>query len=213
MSTPRKPIAMLSDQQLAKLFVHLEVPVAVQSLLNNPRKLDDEGGLALHDMISGQTPDQALISIALSSLLLDAHLRENGHRCAEILAMSAEMMLQDFAPLYLEHTATHPKGTLFDRHDLEFLSTIPEDLENISDLLSVVADVLPGHCATFAKLANILSVQAQAQALVAETLVEAFGEMAPEELALLASLQNEKTYADTTASAQTADNIIPFRRR
>lgn len=210
MTTHRKPIAMLSDQQLAKLFVHLEVPVAVQSILDDQRKFDDETRLALHDMLSAQTPDQALISIALSSLLLDAHLRSDGQRSAEILAMSAEMMVQDFAPIYLGHIDKHPKGTLFDRHDLEFLATIPEDLENISDLLAVVADVLPGRCASYAQLATVLSVQAQAQALIAETLVEAFGEMDPSEFEM-----DILSQSNTEAEEQTAapDNIIPFRRR
>lgn len=197
MRPQNRPIAMLTDQQLARLFAHLGVPVAVQALLESGPDMTDDSRLALHDMISAQTPDQALIAIAVSGLLIDARLRDQGQRCAEILAMASEMMVQDYAPIFLEHLNKHPHGTLFDRDDLEFLSTIPEDLENLSDLLAVVADVLPSDFQIYSHIALILSHQAQAQALVGETLVEAFGDYQGDAL-------------EATLSLQT-DNIIPFR--
>lgn len=210
----RKPVAMLTDQQLARLFTRLQVPVTIQSILDDTRLFDDENRLALSDMIAAQTPDQALLSIALSSMLLDARLRENGHRCAEILAMSAEMIVQDYAPLYVAHIETHKNGTLFDRDDLEFLSTIPEDLESLSDLLSVVADVLPDDCRIYRTIASLLAAQAGAQGLVAETLTEAMGEWAPDHEADAVETNDAAPAVQIrTDDAAGGDNIVPFRRR
>jgi hypothetical protein len=200
----QRPIAMLTDQQLAKLFVHLEVPVALQAILDAPHMFDDEARFSFQDLINAQTPDKALLSITLCALLLDARMREAGHRSAEILAMSAEMMTQDYAPLYIEHVAKHPTGTLFDRTDLDFLATIPEDLENIADLLAVVADVLPVEDALFINLATILAQQAQAQALIAETLVEAFsGEI----------INHFEPEIIQDEPRMIGGNVVPFRRR
>lgn len=196
---------MLTDQQLARLFTRLHVPVTIQSILDDQRLLDDENRLALCDMIAAQTPDQALLSIALSSMLLDARLRHDGHRSAEILAMSAEMIVQDYAPLYIAHLEQSKNGTLFDRSDLEFLSTIPEDLESLSDLLSVVADVLPDDCRMYRIIASLLAAQAGAQGLVAETLVDAMGDIIPSD--------DLDDAARIHISNETADNIVPFKKR
>lgn len=206
MTPTRKPVAMLTDQQLARLFTRLQVPVTIQSVLDDQRLLDDENRLALSDMLASQTPDQALLSIALSAMLLDARLRENNQRCAEILSMSAEMIVQDYAPLYIGHLETHPNGTLFDRTDLEFLSTIPEDLESLSDLLSVVADVLPADFRMYRILATMLAAQAGAQGLVAETLVEAMGDAFDDEA--VEDLDRVQIISD-----ETRDNIVPFKKR
>ena len=205
----QKNIAMLTDQQLARLFTALQVPVAVQSVLDEQTPLNDETILALHDMISCQTPDQALLSLSISSLLLDARLRASGQRCAEILAMSAEMMVQDYAPLYVEHTQVQKGTSLFDRTDLEFLESIPEDLESIGDLLSVVADVLPASLPDFRRIAQILATQASAQALVAETIVDMMGHDIDEsEFVDLGALSLK-----TQETQNLPDNVIPFRRR
>lgn len=195
----RPAIEMLTDQQLAKLFVHLQVPVAVQAVLDGQQALDDEARYTLSDMIAAQTPDQALLSIALCSLLLDARLRDGGERCAEILAMSSEMMVQDYAPLYLEQLGTKKNATLFDRDDLEFLATIPEDLESIADLLAVVADVVPATQSLVRDVAHILAAQAQAQALIAETITEKF--------------DDDATMDAIEAAISAADNVVPFKKR
>lgn len=209
MTPTRKPAQMLTDQQLARLFTRLQVPVTIQSLLDDQRLLDDENRLAICDMISGQTPDQALLSIALSAMLLDARLRENGHRCAEILAMSAEMIVQDYAPLYVAHLEKNKNGSLFDRSDIEFLSTIPEDLESLSDLLSVVADVVPADCHIYRVIATILAAQASAQALLAETLVETMDDVLMD--SVLGTLDD--TAHTAISSPFPSDNVIPFKRR
>ncbi len=211
MTPTRKPAQMLTDQQLARLFTRLQVPVTIQSVLDDQRLLDDENRLAICDMISAQTPDQALLSIALSSMLLDARLREQGHRCAEILAMSAEMIVQDYAPLYVAHLEKHKNGSLFDRSDLEFLSTIPEDLESLSDLLSVVADVVPADAHMYRVIAMILAAQASAQALVAETLVETMDDMFLD--SDFDSLDHSVSAPMSVSSVTAPDNVIPFKRR
>jgi hypothetical protein len=202
-------INMLSDQQLAKLFVHLEVPMAMQTLLESPAPFDPDDRDALQDLICAQTPDQAMLSIALCALLLDARLRLVDIRSAEILAMSAEMMVQDYAPLYLEHIGRHPKGTLFDRHDLEFLSTIPEDLESLADLLTVLGDVLPAEQIGFIDLARVLAAQARAQGLIADTLVEAFTGIDLD----MDTEDEPATPQLATPTPTSGDNIIPFRRK
>lgn len=197
---------MLTDQQLAKLFTRLQVPVALQSILDDTRLLDDDNRMALCDMIASQTPDQALLSISLCSMLLDARLRHDGHRCAEILAMSAEMIIQDYAPLYIAHLDRYKTGTLFDQSDLDFLSTIPEDLESLSDLLSVVADVLPDDCRIYRIVTSILAAQAGAQGLVAETLVGSMEDMTIDNF-------NDRTPFDLSINKSQENNVVPFKRR
>lgn len=200
---------VLSETHMARLLVHLVVPVAVQTICDGTRDLDDPARLALHDLISAQTPDQALLSIALSAMVLDSRLREREVRAAEILSMSAEMMVQDYAPLYLETISKHPNGSLFDRDDIEFLSTIPEDLESLSDLLSVVADVVPPNCRDFRIIADILAVQASAQALIAETLVDTLSEEF--DFDDVGGLDENRMVIHTDAPL--GDNVVPFRRR
>lgn len=206
MSPRDTPFDALSETHMARLLVHLVVPVAVQTICDGTRELDDGARLALHDLITAQTPDQALLSIALSAMVIDSRLRQRDIRAAEILSMSAEMMVQDYAPLYLDTLTKHQGGSLFDRDDIEFLSTIPEDLESLSDLLSVVADVIPASCRDFRIIADILAVQASAQALIAETVVEALSDDFD-----LDDLDESRMVIHRDAPV--GDNIVPFRRR
>lgn len=201
------PFETLTETQLARLFARLEVPMAIQALVDGLHPLDEAAIVALHDMVSSQTPDCALMSIGLSSIVLDSRLRARGVRVAEILSMSAEMMVQDYAPLFLEQIAKGQALSLFDRNDLEFLSTIPEDLESLADLLSVVADVMPADFQTYRELAKILSAQAGAQALVAETVIEAMTDM-PD----LSGFDDEDRMV-VNPTAPLPDNVVPFRRR
>lgn len=204
---PTNPFESLTETQLARLFAHLQVPMAVQAVVDGLHPLDEAATLALHDMVSAQTPDRALLSVALSSMVMDARLRARGVRVAEVLSMSSEMMVQDYAPLFLQQMSKGEQASLFDRDDLEFLNTIPEDLESLADLLSVVADVIPADLQVYRSLAKILSTQAGAQALIAETVVEAMGEM-PD----LSDLEDEDRMVVST-TAPIPDNVVPFRRR
>jgi hypothetical protein len=201
------PFETLTETQLARLFARLEVPMAVQAVVDGLHPLDEPAIVALHDMISAQTPDRALMSIGLSSIVLDSRLRTRGIRVAEILSMSAEMMVQDYAPLFLEQITKGQNLSLFDRNDLEFLATIPEDLESLADLLSVVMDVMPADFRMYRDLAKILSAQAGAQALVAEAVIEAMTDL-PD----LSGFDDQDRMV-VNPIAPLPDNVVPFRRR
>ena len=205
---------MLTDQQIARLFAHLEVPVAIQSILSDGQPLPDETCHALQDLIAAQTPDRALMGLAIGSILLDARLRESGIRSGEILAMSAEMMIQDYAPHYLKQQQQAPGTSLFDGADPDILGTIPEDLESLSDLLSVVADVLPPDQIMFRELTLTMAAQAQSQALIAEAVLDAMGVTADEDLCNLDS-EEMNTRPDLVMATPVCapDNVVPFRRR
>jgi hypothetical protein len=204
-STPTE----LNDQNLARLMAHLSVPLTVQSILDGAETLDDAARYALSDQVASQTPDQALLSIALSTMVLDARLRAAGVRAAEIVSMSAEMMVQDYAPLYLSLLSSGGPTTLLNGPHHDYFETIPEDLESLSDLLAVVAQVTPDGLGVMRDMATLLSLQAGAQGLVAETLVEAM-----EAPLLFADLDEGTTPATALNVAQTdADNVVPFKRR
>jgi hypothetical protein len=208
----------LTDQTLARLYAHLEVPVAVQDLLSSNTPMDHDAALALQDLIGSQTPDRALLGLAIASIILHSRMRDEGLRMAEVLSLSAEMMVQDYAPAYLSQQIKAPGTTLFDGDDPDLYLTVSEDLESLSDLLEVVGQVLPDDAALFKDMARILSAQAGAQALMAQTVLDALGLgdiddggddfMSRDEgryIILSSSLPNDEKNAP--------DNVVPFPRR
>ncbi len=208
MTDEKLPFMPLTDQDLARLMTYLEVPLAVQQICDQDQDLDDTRRYALSDMIAAQTPDRALMGLALSAMILDARLRAHDVRIAEVVSMSAEMMVQDYAPTFLQ-TIKSPTSTLFDQNVPELLATVPEDLESLADLLAVVAGLVPDGLPLYRDMATLLSVQAGAQALVAEVLVEALDD----ETIITGGLTDDLTVSGTVALQADPDNIVPFRRR
>jgi hypothetical protein len=209
MTDQKLPFMPLTDQDLARLMAYLAVPLAVQQMCDQDQPLDDTRRYALSDMIAAQTPDRALMGLALSAMILDARLRTYDVRIAEVVSMSAEMMVQDYAPTFLHALTTGDITTLFDANVPELLATVPEDLESLADLLAVVAGLVPDRLPLYRDLATLLSVQAGAQALVAEVLVDALDD----ETIITGGLTDDLTVSGTVALQADPDNIVPFRRR
>lgn len=71
--TTRKAPRRLSEQDLAQLYLQTEAPLRLDALLqdNGEEVLSgDAAQIAVHDSISGQTPDLALISLSLCGLIV-----------------------------------------------------------------------------------------------------------------------------------------------
>ena len=162
--------ANLSDQDLATLINHLEIPATMQELLADTSRDDisDDMHFALHDAIADMQPDCALLAITLSARhIIIAQGAVSPALC--VLDMECKRLTQEYGGLWLRN-AHGSNNALEDEAVMDILSLIPEDLEGLADLLQNASPLLNGKAAI---LAEILQIQARAHALIAETFVEA----------------------------------------
>lgn len=67
--SPVLPPRRLSEQDMAQLYTHTEAALRLDALLQG-MEAGDAPQIAVHDAISGQTPDLALISLSLCALVV-----------------------------------------------------------------------------------------------------------------------------------------------
>ncbi len=144
MSPQQQP--RLSEQDLAQLYRQTAAPWRLDDLLQN-RAEGNDGQVAVHDSLTGQTPDLALISLSLCGLIVardfpvelkDAHagpvLRE--------LVMACDENLLTVGRLWLD-TVCH--GIAPARADRETIKSIPDGLRILLSIFQELRDVLDGH--------------------------------------------------------------------
>jgi hypothetical protein len=179
---------MLKSRDLASVATKLQVPLIVSDILNGAEELTDDVEYALHEAISELQPDSALLCIALCG----AKLANAGGKSPSmrVLEIECRKIVDEYALLWL-HNA---EGSDVDEDQaFETLSGAQEDLEDLSGLLDNCLNVFEHKNPDAAIICNILSIQASAQAVIAEAYFEAIGiEPVVPEVPILAS------------------NIIPF---
>lgn len=155
----------LSDSDLAFMAVTLEAPIVFQDMLGDKKaKLCDESIYGLHSMISDMQPDSALLSIALCARQLAFNHAHKGP-ALKILAMQAERIITDYAPLWLRHARG---GKLSREETLLVLSTIPEDMEEMAELLDIARMGIGRSAPAHGTLCKLLKVQAESHGAIAE---------------------------------------------
>ncbi|MBX2835159.1 MAG: hypothetical protein KTR28_09340 [Micavibrio sp.] len=158
---------MLQDKDMAALTNRLVVPAAMQDCLDT-KTLDNDARYALHEILSEQQPDTALLSIASCAKQIGTRF-EDAHPSMAVLQYECADMLERYGNLWLKNARRQP----FDTHEAQQqLLNTPEDLEQLSTLLENASYFLQDIDTTAAELCRILMVQADAQLLIAETYAE-----------------------------------------
>lgn len=159
---------MLKDFDLARLNTKLQVPLIVQDILDGHEVLNGDAEYGLHEILSDYQPDSALLSIAFSGHKIASRFEECGVSMA-VLKMECELMIADYAGLWMDHAKSQPiDHTLL----MDTLADIPSDLESLAELLESTRMILEAQHPHAANLCEILLTQARAQALIAEAFIE-----------------------------------------
>ena len=193
---------MLEQGNLDIIKERLTVPSVIEDLLEATGYMPSDMKYALHEVINDFQPDAALLCIALSikALLEYQPYKSNS---LKIMAMECDRLIADYAPLWLEHLNEEniDPTLLFDT-----LSALPEDLENISDLILLNVDFIRDTDPKAAEILDILEIQASAQAIIAEQYVDVMEESEGEEE------DDILPFAAAPAQSPVAynDNVIPF---
>lgn len=192
---------MLSERDLARLANTLEIPMVVQDVLDGGTILAPEIRYGLHEVMSNYQPDAALLCMVLAGRKIAMRcLKRHGIRNFSgmaVLKMECDRLIEDYAELWINHAGSGPvdDNLLFDT-----LSQIPEDLESMAELLEMNAALLRsrGEREDMAVICDILAIQGRAQALIAETFVDAMAE------------RNEIPAVPVAAIEKCENNIIAF---
>lgn len=162
----------LSQPELGILYVETQAPMGVQQCLLH-QQLHDQDKITLHQIISGQQPDVALISLGLCGVVLANHLfeREGVETGTELAALVTEMKhiavnaAEDYGRLWI-NAAEHEKRETED-NELALLEEAPEILNALGSVLEELQDEFetPEYVHEIIKM---LTYQSYAQADLAE---------------------------------------------
>lgn len=166
---------MLSERDLARLANTLEIPMAVQDILDGGTILAPEIRYGMHEVLSNYQPDAALLCLVLAGRKIAMRcLKRHGSRNFSgmaVLKMECDRLIEDYAELWMDHAGRRPvdDNLLFDT-----LAQIPEDLESMAELLEMNAALLRsrGEREDMAAICDILAIQGRAQVLIADAFVE-----------------------------------------
>lgn len=159
---------MLSEQELASVTNRLQVPLIIQDILDDEGILTDDIQCGLHEILSDDQPDSALLCIALSAQKI-ANRYKGTSAALKILSMESNRIIAEYASIWLKNAQ---EKSLDDNMVFETLVHIPEDLESIAELLEAGMISLQLENNQSAALCQILIIQARAQAMIAETYLE-----------------------------------------
>jgi hypothetical protein len=199
---------MLNDKDIAGLNNRLQVPLVVQDVLCGHEVLSDDLRYALHGTLSDQQPDSALLAIAFGARKIAKRYAETNSTLV-VLKMECDRVIDDYAGLWLSHAR---KKSLDDTKVLDALVHLPDDLQAMGDILGVVSSYLQDVAPEAAELCRILMVQADAQSLIAESIVEL---LEPEEDAAANDVfveDIEAFDAPIICAASAGNNVIQFPR-
>jgi len=159
---------MLSNKDLAQITNALQTPVIIQDILDGTGELTNDVHLGLHEVLSEDQPDSALLSIAISALKIAMHYKTE-FATMPILAMEAKRIIVEYGPIWLRNAQNR---NVDDTLVFETLVHIPEDLDSLAELLEMTNLAIGQQNPDIAALCQIMIVQSGAQALIAETFLE-----------------------------------------
>lgn len=191
-------IKKLKPEEFAAVINKLQVPVVISDIMRGEEFLTQDVHYALHESISDLQPDSALLCIALGARKIAGH-QKKPFPALQVLSMECDRIIGDYAAPWLRNAQ---EGTVSEEDAFDLLSTTAEDLEDIAALLGSCEAYLRTTDEDAATLCNIMRVQAQAHAMVAEAY---FQMMEEEARAAMSPVIAEQAMA--------ASNVIPFRSK
>ncbi|MCB1650877.1 MAG: hypothetical protein KDI46_02370 [Alphaproteobacteria bacterium] len=200
---------MLSEYDLAALTNRLQIPLVAQDVLKGREKLDDEMQVCLHEILSNFQPDSALLAIAISARKIAAHFQHLDANMV-IMKMECDRFIAEYAELWLRNAQARP---IDNNLVFETLINLPEDLEVLSDSLLIAADLLQNRSKAASKLCEILAMQAQNHAIIAEKFAEIMETEKESRNKINAANDDMRIPHPVIIRATYTDNIIPFPAR
>lgn len=205
-----KSVDNLSDQQTALLMSKLTVPVAVSEILLEDRKLEEDEILALHQILSDMEADTAFLAMSLAIAELGQFHGVRKTPLMGTLTLQARQYVSEYAPLWLENaqSTTH----VMDEHKVyDLLSTLPEDLEALNEMIVIVLSSSAVDEMT-KQILRVFQIQSNAHKLIAEALLEEFDMLNDKDLFTPSYEEIENVYK-ANAESKTDNNIIAFPTR
>jgi len=199
---------VMRDQDIAKIANRLQVPLIIGDILNGEGALTNDVQMGLHEILSDDQPDSALLSIALSARAL----AERFHGQAAIFTMltnECDRIIAEYGMIWLRNAQAKK---LDDNTVFETLVHIPEDLEAISELLEFAKITLEDAGEDAADLCTILTTQAGAQGIVAQTFLDSMdmGNQEPWDIYEGENINMGAIVAEQASQAFYTDNVIAF---
>lgn len=148
---------MISDRDIIRVHLSLEVPQAIADMLDRRISLQDDEFYALEAGVSEMTPERALLTMACAAryMALEKTLDES---LTVSLSLQADSAFDDYAPRFLAGLKQTMKSTCSG-----YMVYMQEDFESFADIFSLVVDLSGGNEA-LRDIATILSDQALAHA-------------------------------------------------
>lgn len=181
---------------MEQLNQELGLPYLVREILACPNALTDDMHLKLHDMLSDFQPDAALLAISSCAREI-AWFYQNESSALHVMSIQAEQIAEEYGPSWLGHIAGDQNIDLTVIRSL--LEQVPEDLEDMIELLGVAEGFFETRCRAAIDLCAILRIQAEAHKMVAEQVLD--------------QIETEDLEADKTVMASPAvyeNNIVQF---
>jgi hypothetical protein len=142
---------LLSQQELARLHIRLEVPLHIGSLLEQGEALVDDEIFCLESQIAQMAPLDALITLGCCLNVL-GHFMGHDRALASTLNIQADFILDDYAPHWLKAKKSRKAITL----PRDWNNYMAEDFEAVAELLSLSLDAVGATNAAFRDICGIL---------------------------------------------------------
>ena len=200
---------LMRDSDIAKIANRLQVPLIIGDILNGEGLLTDDVHMGLHEILSDDQPDSALLSIALSARTIATTYRGKAS-IFDMLLLECDRIIAEYGMMWLRNAQAK---TLDNNTVFETLVHIPEDLESLSELLEFAKIILEDASDEAADLCEILTIQANGQSLIAQTFLDSMdmGSQEPWDI-----YEDENIGMGALAAEQISqpvfytDNVIPF---
>ena len=202
-------IDTMRKKDIATIANRLQVPLVIADILNDEASLTDDVKYGLHEILSNDQPDSALLSIALSAHAIASDENNEG-AIFDSLRIDCERVISEYGMMWLRNAQSE---RLDNNAIFETLVHIPEDLEIIGELLGLTRINLEFTNSDAAQLCKILQVQAGAQSLIAQAFLDSMdiGGEEPWKIYQDEDMDmNTILAAESTSQPFYTDNIIPF---
>jgi len=193
---------MLNNQNLAILTTQLHVPIAARDAMEQRKEIEADAHYALHDALADMQPDAALLSIALTTkMIAKGYVGSNSG--TEILILECDRIIDEYGQIWLDNAN---KKNLNNGYLVQLLENIPEDLENMAELIELNLAYAAFDNPVIAEICEILQIQAGAHAIIAEEFLSVL------EMAECQKRKCAKSVPENLIAANAADNVVSFPR-